>query len=281
MGIRSIHRAAATATLMVSTVLVPASVHAQAYVRGILYDDATGLPVRGTVMLVDPSTDAAVVHTATDSLGQFALQTTRGVFQIAAVRPGYISVLSAPVPLQNGERLTIRLPIAEAGDPQHHIAVVEHIRPDANATKAAEASVRNTAQNGFQQRRATGSGIHYDRNQLAKSSVNTLGEFLQNVPGFSVLDPGSTSSMQMTRNVGALSGGSRGPVASSCHVGWFVDGHRVDLPGRSDPLTDGLGSMQLDTIEGIEVFRGLSEMPPEFAQPDLRCGAVAIWSKKP
>jgi len=60
----------------------------------------------------------------------------------------------------------------------------------------------------------------------------------------------------------------------------LIVGLRIDLPGRTDPLTDSLGSMELDTIEGIEVFRGLSEMPVEFAEPDLRCGAIALWMRR-
>ena len=71
-----------------------------------------------------------------------------------------------------------------------------------------------------------------------------------------------------------------GGVAAPCHVGWFIDGRRMDLPGRSDPLTDGLGSMRLDTIEGLEIFRGTSEMPAEFAAPDLRCGAISVWMRR-
>ena len=39
-------------------------------------------------------------------------------------------------------------------------------------------------------------------------------------------------------------------------------------------------AMSLDAIEGIEVFRGLSELPSEFAAPDLRCGAIAIWTRR-
>ena len=79
-------------------------------------------------------------------------------------------------------------------------------------------------------------------------------------------------------NAGALTSSVMG--VSACHVGWFIDGHRMDLPGRLDPITDGLGSMSLDQIEAVEIFRGLSEMPSEFAEPDLRCGAVAIWTKR-
>src|SRR6185437_15041470 len=53
---------------------------AQGVLRGVLYDDASGTPIRGTVMLVDPATDAAVVYNATDSLGRFNLQAQTGIY---------------------------------------------------------------------------------------------------------------------------------------------------------------------------------------------------------
>lgn len=275
MGFQLLRRTVSSA-LFLSVVAIPTTLAAQAVVRGYLYDDATGTPLRGTVMLVDPRTDAPVVHTATDSLGQFNLQTGGGLYQIAAVREGYKSMLSAPVSFQNGERLTIRIPIAQSGDPQHQIGVMEHVRPDNAKVNQARGYDPMSA---FEARRASSTGLHYTRSQLEKANVNTLGEFLQSVPGFSVLDPTSTASMRMARTANYTMG-LRGPMGSGCHVGWFIDGHRIDLPNQRDPLTDGLGQIQLDAIEGVEVFRGLSEMPPEFAAPDLRCGAVAIWSRK-
>jgi len=278
MGSSLLRRAAATASFVVATSIIPLAASAQIVVRGVLYDDATGVPIRGTVMLVNPATDAAVVHAATDSLGWFDLQTANGVYQIAAVRPGYKSVLSAPVTFQNGERVTIRLPIAMDGDPQHHIGVVEHVRPGDKAAKAAEAQ-RTTSMSGFEARRATGTGVHFDRARLEKSNYSTLGEFLRSVPGISMRDPGSGSSMQMTRSENMTASSVRS-AGQTCHIGWFIDGHRMDIPGQSDPVTDGLGSMQLSTIDALEVFRGLSEMPAEFAAPDLRCGAIAVWTRK-
>jgi hypothetical protein len=273
MSFQLIPRAAAAALILASTA---AALGAQATVKGVLYDDSTGTPVRGVVMLVDPASDAAVVHVSADSLGQFELRTDRGTYQIAAVREGYTSVLSAPIPLADGERLTIRVPIAHSGDPQHRIGVIEHVRPQDGAPRL---SARNAMMQGFESRRATGTGLHYDRAAIEKAGVRTLGEFLENVPGLNVGDPGSTSSMNMMRNTTTLYSNTPSGIAA-CHVGWFVDGHRMDLPGRLDPVTDGLGAMSMDVIEAVEVFRGLSEMPSEFAEPDLRCGAVAIWTRR-
>jgi hypothetical protein len=281
MGSPFISRATTVATMILLASATPRAALSQAVLRGVLYDDATGTPVRGTVMLVDPSSDAAVVHTTTDSVGQFSLETAGGVYQIAAVRPGYTSVLSAPIRFLTGERLTVRVPIAVNGDPQHQIGVIEHVRPDQKAVQTADALQRNSAAAGFESRRSSGIGLQFDRAALEKSNRTTVGEFLQSVPGFTVRDPNSTASMRLSRNAGPMGGTSRALATANCHIGWFLDGHRIDLAGgRMDPLTDGLGSMSLDGVTALEAFRGVSELPAEFSAPDLRCGAVAIWSKR-
>src|SRR6185437_11165008 len=80
------HRRPATAVLTLTAAgfaLLSASprlTSAQGVLRGVLYDDASGTPIRGTVMLVDPATDAAVVYNATDSLGRFNLQAQTGIY---------------------------------------------------------------------------------------------------------------------------------------------------------------------------------------------------------
>jgi hypothetical protein len=276
MGFQITRRAVLTAGFALAAGSIQ-PLHAQAIIRGTLYDDATGSPIRGTVMLVDPASDAPVVHVVSDSLGQFLLQAGDGTYQLAAVRDGYGSVLSAPIPLVNGERMTIRLPMAHDGDPVHKIGVLEHIRPNLSQQRASTYS--HETMRGFDARRTVGEGLQYDRSQLERSNAQTLGEFLQNVPGLSVDNPEHASGVQMSRSANmGITGAAPGTV---CHVGWFVDGHRMDLPGQSlDAVTDGLGDMQLDALEGLEIFRGLSEMPSEFAAPDLRCGAIAIWTRR-
>jgi hypothetical protein len=267
----------ANAIAFACTVFAVSSAGAQAVVRGILYDDATGRPIAGTVMLVDPATDAAVVHVATDSTGQFALQARASTYQLAAIHPGYKSVTSAPIHFLDGERLTVRIPIAEAGDPQNKIGVLEHVRPQAQP-KAAETA--RSVTDGVAGRKAAGVGLQYSHDDFDKTNYQTLGQFLQTVPGLRVSDPRSASTMAMSRSTSSMVNSVLGRSGSDCHVGWYVDGHRMDLPGRSDPMTDGLASLSLDAIEALEVFRGLSETPAQFADPDLRCGVVAVWTRR-
>ena len=273
----SIRRGAFFVGISLVTVAGASRLSAQAVLRGVLYDDATGERLRGTVMLVDPATDAPLIHTTTDTLGQFTMQFRSGTFQVAAIHPGYSSVLSAPLAFQNGERLTVRIPIAVEGDPKHSIGVLEHVRPG-DENKDTKRAGRSVSLDGFESRRAVGTGLHYDHAQLLRSQHRTLGDFLQSVPGFRVGDPGSANSMTLARNqamsvVNSMSG------ATACKLAWFVDGHRLDIPGRNDSMTDALGSMPLESLAGVEIFRGLSEMPAEFADPDIRCGAVAVWTR--
>ena len=266
----------ASAVAFACTMLAVSSAGAQAVVRGYLYDDATGRPIAGTVMLVDPSTDAAVAHAATDSSGQFHLQMRASTYQLAAVHPGYKSVLSAPIRFQDGERLTVRIPIAESGDPQNKIGVTEHVRPA--PVKAAETTRLDN--DGVAGRKAAGVGLQYNHDDFDKTNFQSLGQFLQTVPGLRVADPRSASTMAMTRTGASMVNSALSSRIADCHVGWFMDGHRMDLPGRTDPLTDGLASLPLDAVRAVEVFRGLSETPAQFADPDLRCGVVAIWTQR-
>lgn len=270
---QSIQRAATISTAILAAIVFPAVMAAQIVVRGVLYDDGTGLPLRGAVMLVDPATDGAVVHTVSDTLGQFELTTQSGVYQIAAVRAGYVSMLSAPIPMSRGEQLTVRVPIAQSGDPTHRIGVVQHVRPERPIDKVP------AYDQGFQERKQLGTGLQYDGAALARTGATTVGEFLQDVPGFYVDDPNSTQSMRISRTstVYALQPmGTTGSPSGTCRIAWFVDGRRFDRQGE-DPITDGLGSMSLSSVAAIEVFRGISELPPQFAEPDIRCGAVALW----
>ena len=132
----------------------------------------------------------------TDSSGQFQLQARASTYQLAAVRPGYKSVLSAPIRFQDGERLTVRIPIAENGDPQNKIGVMEHV--DCRQVKTAESKGPDN-DGGVASRKSAGIGLQYNHDDFDKTSFQSLGSFLQSVPGLRVADPRSASSMAMTR----------------------------------------------------------------------------------
>jgi hypothetical protein len=257
--------------------IAPSATLAQAAIRGFVYDDSTGVRLAAAaVMLIDPATDAAVVNAKTDSLGQFSLKVKRGIYQIVAVREGYANVVSAPITLIDGESMTLRIPIATTGYPVHKIGVLEH---EGRQASQARASVDGRLSGFEQRRRSSTGGLQYDRAKLEQSPATTVGDFLSMVPGVSVRGNGFGGAVQMRRS-GVGDDGVIGGVVSPCRVGWFLDGTRMDRPGMSDAFTQGFTTTRLSDVEALEVFRGLSEMPAEFAAPDLRCGAVVLWTRR-
>ena len=72
---------------------------------------------------------------------------------------------------------------------------------------------------------------------------------------------------------------------SNCATQIFVDGfllNRRTGSSRGAPPID----FRIDdvvspsSIEGIEVYRGLSTVPAEFLNPDAECGVIAIWTRR-
>jgi hypothetical protein len=253
------------------------AVSAQAVIRGYLYDDSTGARLRGgAIVLVDPVTDAPVANARTDSLGTFVVSVGAGKYHISAIVERYQTVMSRPVPLSNGEQLTIRIPIAREGDPRNPIGVLEHTRTQSGDLPEARSAGLDAGR--VAERKRLGNGLIFDRSQLDRTNAQTLGDLLRALPGIAVSSTPTQQGVAMRRTMGSTT--TQSGRVDNCRVGWFMDGRRIDRPGIVDPIAEGMLSIPVVDLEAVEVFRGLSEMPAEFAQPDLRCGAVSLWTRR-
>src|SRR5262249_24529657 len=155
-----------------------------------------------TVMLVDPSTDAPIARVASDSIGNFDLRAGPGTYQLAAVRDGFTSTLSAPLALHNGERMTLRVPMARDGYPVHPIAVLQHLRSDSKESQMTDGQDHGAFFSQYETRRSSGApGFRYAIPDFERSGVSTLGEFLQATPGVSVTNTESAASVDMSRSL--------------------------------------------------------------------------------
>ena len=72
----------------------------------------------------------------------------------------------------------------------------------------------------------------------------------------------------------------------NCATQIFVDGFLVNRRMVQPNGTQGPEDIRIDdvvspaSVEGIEVYRGLSTVPAEFLNPDAACGVIAIWTKR-
>jgi hypothetical protein len=61
-------------------------------------------------------------------------------------------------------------------------------------------------------------------------------------------------------------------IMGACRIQYFLDG--IPFLGDIDEMTP-------DQVEGIEVYRGSSSIPPQFNTGTSMCGVIAIWSRVP
>lgn len=116
---------------------------------------------------------------------------------------------------------------------------------------------------GFKRRQAHGLGVFLDRGDIERRNPAFTSDLFRSLPGLSV----SANRMGQARVTVRRFGGRCRPTV-------WVDGVLTNaLP--VDFVTP-------DAIIGIEVYRGASEVPPQFNRPTTEgCGTIVIWTRTP
>lgn len=122
---------------------------------------------------------------------------------------------------------------------------------------------------GFEQRRARGVGRFFTRSELTRTNARGITDVLRRVPGFML--QGST------HNDGAMVESGRTSRTGNCPVLYYLNGS--PLPVAAGGSINSF--VQLDAVEGIEVYSGASQIPPQFNSQGFRalCGVVVVWTR--
>lgn len=183
----------------------------------------------------------------TDSRGLFHfldLDPGRYVIQAAAI--GY-STMSSPLLLKEQETLDVEFE-----------AQIE-------AVSLPELTVEERANHGpvdWLRRKTDGRGRYITRQQIEERHTSTIPDALRMVAGVRIECRGSlVCVVRMAR------------APRGCSPAYFMDG----IP--ADPAVVWL--TPVSEIEGIEVYSGPAETPPELESAQARCGAIALWTRPP
>ena len=111
----------------------------------------------------------------------------------------------------------------------------------------------------FIRRSESGGGRYYNRDAIERRNAATLGDLLRTVPGLRVNCSVYPCRLQLVRQ-------------RNCPMAYWLDGAPVD-PGTAmlQPPRD---------LDGVEIYSGLAETPPELFQPNT-CGALVVWTRTP
>jgi len=122
----------------------------------------------------------------------------------------------------------------------------------------AQQTRRRLRSSGFYQRAAMGIGRFIGPDEINRRPVFSFGDFLRGIPGVRF----QNESIQ-------FSGGLEG----TCNPDIYIDGARVFADFGITTL------IQPEEIDGIEVYRGVAQIPLEWGGFNGTCGVLLIWTK--
>jgi hypothetical protein len=186
----------------------------------------------------------------TDSVGRFAFNSlTRGQYLVEATVIGY-APLSAVVTIADNERKDIEFRTDTAGRLLPTIYVEGEEQPDLIRVMTV-----------FERRRAGGHGKFITRDDILQRNPMRIMDMIRFLPGVRVNCNTGTCQARLNHD------------PSGCPPAVFIDDQPVTISI--------LESTPPSSIEGVELYRGPSETPPELNNETARCGgAIAVWTRR-
>jgi hypothetical protein len=234
-------------------VLVASAAGARAQTqRGVIrgtVNDSSGRPIVGVQVMVK-RTD---IRATTNAAGRYLLP---------GVWPGETEIVA--------QRIGFQLQSVTVAVTPSDTAHVDFVLPDVTSLDAVETDAEATSGRmaAFEQRRARGGGAFITRADIEKRRPTKLSDMLRSVAGVSI-KAGSTGQQPTVE----IERSSRSITSNVCEVQLYVDGHPY-LRGNVDDFPP-------ETVEGMEIYRGGSELPAEYRAQNSGCGLIGIWTRDP
>jgi len=209
-------------------------------ITGTVRSAAQGPLLEGARVVLVGTTLSAV----TSRRGEFAFHgLTPGKYTVKASAIGY-ATLSTEVEVKPLETLEIEFQTDPESARLPDLTVAE--KPNLPAE--------------FVRRSESGGGRYISRADIERRPGITLGNLLRSFPGLRVDCRRYPCTIQQMR------------ARRSCPMAYWIDG----VP--ADPVLVML--QPASELDGVEVYSGLAETPPELYQPST-CGAIVLWSRTP
>lgn len=109
----------------------------------------------------------------------------------------------------------------------------------------------------FEIRRREGRGQFVTRSEIEQRRAASVGDLLRTLNGLRMLCTRQSCEVRMTR--------------TNCRPGYFADGYPVDATT--------VERMPVNDVFGVEVY-DLFEVPVRLQRPELRCGVIAVWTRR-
>jgi outer membrane receptor protein involved in Fe transport len=133
-------------------------------------------------------------------------------------------------------------------------------------TAIVESSALRDKMADFERRRASGRGTFITREDVERRNPLTLADLLRVARGLTVRSVGGRTELRFARANARL-------VGPDCPPEIWIDGVRA-----FDATVD---EVHPEEVEGVELYRGLGQIPAEYLSRSSGCGLVLIWTRSP
>jgi hypothetical protein len=193
---------------------------------------------------------------------RWGLTNQEGVFRVTDLKPG-----PQVIEFRNPNRAPVVYTLTLEADKITELAVKIDTRTVALpevVIEGKETQPPAKMQDFFSRKTAGHGGYFITRKDIEERQPRVLSDMMRRVPGLRVdCDFGSCQVTSFTEARRIMGG---------CPIQYFLDG--VPFSGDVDELTP-------DQVEGIEIYRGSSSIPPQFNTGTSMCGVIAVWSRVP
>jgi hypothetical protein len=234
-------------------------------IMGRVVDDRTNTGIAGAEVEFLNELRQVWARTIADDEGYFALhRLPPGSFRLRVRGLGYTETITPPWWVQMGEVLSVVVRL------QPHAILLAPLEVTGLSRPLAVPALE-----GFHRRLETSvGGVFFTRQQIEARNPARITDLLVDVPGVRLQQASGRPGQLMVVSFGRTLAGRGG---GECPVQVFVDGVLASRGQGAVPL-DELASP--NALEGMEVYRGLASLPPEFVTPDARCGVVVLWTRR-
>jgi hypothetical protein len=264
---RSMTRTIGLAQLIVATAW-PSLAAAQT-INGTLMDLDTDAPIPlGLVMMFTESGDS-IGSTITDAGGRFSLSSPRsGTFLLLAAALGYRETPAGVFELGQDGVMTVEYRLPAQPLPIDEI-IVSLDRP---------ALQHSLVRKGFVRRLQRGMGVFVTPHEIERSSAMSTEMLLGGIPGVTVSPVfAQRGALTVPRPDIGEHVRLRSVTGEWCYPTVFLDGIRVAYDIEAGLTLSQL--VDLQSVDGIEVYRRPLEVPPEYATGQATCGVLVFWSR--
>lgn len=245
------------AWLAVSFLVTGVTTLAAQGIVGRVADGGTGHGVENVEVILVNGEGEPGFRTLTDRYGLFRLRVPRpGVYGLRAERIGYVQTEAREVEVQADEVVHVEIRLGQRAVPLEPLVVTGRMKryygPLADYQERAKRVLR------------TGVGHVITREAIEGRHPRTVADVLRMLPririGVSQADP-------HRQTVTMMSSGR------PCQPQVYVDGVQMRAAGGTVDM------VEAQDLEGVEVYRGFAEMPPEYVD-ESGCGVVLLWTKR-